>query len=187
MFIELEGYLEYLVKHKITPNQFLFLYLRAHRDVATADYYIQNVKAWKREEIQDLVKRGYIDDVNSPGEEYVHAYFATNKFTQEMWISLDEAGDELWETYPPFFFIDGKRCAARTCDKELHAKIYLKRIKNNRAKHEKIIELLKKLKKENRIQMGIEKFIVSEQWEAYFDETQPPVMDQRVANTSEEL
>jgi hypothetical protein len=189
MFIEIEEYTKYLVKYKITPNQFLFLYLRKTLNTDALEFYINGVKAWKREELQDLVNRGFLDDVNSPGEEYAHAYFVTPKFLGEMFIEFEEAGNELWTEYPQFFFLsDGKRVAARTCDKEELEKTYGKRIKHSRKKHEKIMELVKKLKKENRIDMGIEKFVTSEHWSCYFkpDETSA-LKDRRVSGTSHEV
>lgn len=187
MFIEIEGYIEYLVKHKMTPNQFLFLYLRHTLDTDILEKYIEGVRAWKREEIYELVNRGYLDNVNSEGEDNSEAFFVTPKFVQEMFVELEEAGEQLWEAYPPFFFIDGRRCAARTCDKEWLEKTYGKRIKQNRGKHEKILRLVKKLKAENKISMGIEKFVTSEQWDSYWAAEKENIVDKQTSNTSHEL
>lgn len=187
MFIEIEEYTKYLVKHRITPNQFLFLYLRKTLNTDILEYYMEGVKAWTRAELQDLVNRGFMDDVNSPGEEYAHAYFVTPKFLGEMFIEFEEAGDQLWNEYPPFFYLsDGKRVPARSCDKEEFEKTYGKRIKHNRKKHERIMELVRKLKKENRIDMGIEKFVASEQWSVHWENNEQVLMDRRVSGTSQE-
>lgn len=186
MFIEKDGYMQYLIKYKITPNQFWFLYLRHTLDTDSLEEYIKAVRPWKREEIRDLVDRGLLDDLNSKGEEYAHAYFVSPTMLKDMFDDLEEPGEQLWDAYPPFFHSsDGTRYSARTCDKEWLEKTYGKRIKYSKKKHDKILELVAKLKSENKISMGIEKFVVSEQWSSIWQAEEAGVSDKRSETSAE--
>jgi len=165
MHVDVDELVDFLIKHKITFEQYMFLILRHRLDMKNLEKYIKKVKGFARADLRDLIDRGFMDDLNSPGQEQCSAYFCMPKFTHEMWIEHSDAGEELWNTYPSFFCLTGGvRVAARSCDKELLEKTYGKRIKNNLKKHKEVIELLNRAKEMNDITMGIEKFVASEHW-----------------------
>lgn len=165
MHVDVDELVDFLVKHKITFDQYMFLLLRHRLDMKNLEKYIKKVKGFSRVDLKDLIEREFLDDVNTPGYEYVTSYFCMPKFTHEMWIEHSDAGEELWNTYPSFFCLTGgARVTARSCDKELLEKTYGKKIKNNLKKHKEVIELLKRAVEMNDITMGIEKFVASEHW-----------------------
>jgi hypothetical protein len=152
----------------MTPNQFMFCYMKHTYHIGGEKLlkrYFENVKRFQGEEIKDLIKRGYVEDFNEPGKDFMDSYLITPKFVKAVFIDTDEAGEELWNTYPAYLMINSVRVAARSCDKEEIIERYAKIIKNNIKKHKEIIELLKKAIKRGEINMGIEKWVKSEQWE----------------------
>lgn len=166
---DVRGYTNFLIKHKLTPNQFYFLLLRNMSIVdsdtavrATIDY-IDSTGGFTIKELEDLESRGYLDNVNSPGDFDVIAYFATPKFYNELFVETDLAGEEFWKAYPDKIIINGAEVRAKTGDKEELTKLYAKKIKYNKNTHKKVLESLKKDIEEG-LNMGIEKYIRSEQW-----------------------
>jgi hypothetical protein len=164
IFVETEKFINFLVKHQLTPNQFMFCFIKATYDMNSFRKYIKSVGAFKSEEIKDLITKGYIEDFNDKGRDYIDSYLVTPKFTKEIFIETEQAGEELWATYPPFITINTSRVSARSCDKDTLIKTYCKRIKNNKNIHEEIISLLKEAISKDEIRMGIEKWVGSEQW-----------------------
>jgi hypothetical protein len=180
IFVETDKFINFLVKHNMTANQFMFCYLKANYDIAHFKKYATNRKNYVAEakaegrtvpggvissdELKDLVHRGYLEDFNDKGRDYIDSYLVTPKFTKEMFIETEQAGEELWATYPPFITINTSRVSARSCDKDTLIKTYCKRIKNNKKIHDEIITLLKEAISKDEIRMGIEKWVGSEQW-----------------------
>lgn len=167
---DVRGFTDFLVKHKLTPNQFYYLMLRqmcfvdADNAVRATLDYINASKGFTKKELQDLEDRGYLENHNEPGKYNVKYYLATEKFYDEIFADTNFAGEELWNAYPNDLIIDGKKCSAKTGDKEDLIKLYVtKKIKYNKNAHKKVLEALEKQKLEG-ITMGIEKWIRSEQW-----------------------
>lgn len=169
IFVETEKYVDFLVKHKLTPSQFMFCYLKASYDMTSFRKYIKEVGPFRMEEIKDLITKGYLEDFNATNpngtkQDYVDSYIVTPKFHKEIFIETEQAGEELWKAFPPFIHINSTRVSARSCDKEVLIKSYCKKIKNNKNIHEEVLSLLKQAVERNEIKMGIEKWVGSEQW-----------------------
>lgn len=177
--------LDFLVKHKITPNQFLFLWLRMAPDeiqgYARLLRYIKEVRGFTEWELMDLREKGWIfyDEEKAKkmvksGEDHrfiLDMHFPTKRAFKTFWLDFHIAGEELWNAYPNTLNIKGSLVPAKTCDKEELAKKYAKIIKYDKSSHQKILELLKKAKMANAISLGIEKFVDSRHWEYLASET----------------
>lgn len=169
IFVETEKYVEFLVTHKMTANQFLFCYLKASYDIKNLRRYIERIGFFKAEEIKDLIERGYIEDFNEKNpngtrQDFVDSYLVTPKFTREIFVETEQAGEELWNAFPAFISINGSRVSARSTDKDILIKNYIKKIKNNKKLHEEVLSLLKLAVERSEIKMGIEKWVGGEQW-----------------------
>ena len=167
---------DFLSQLKITANQYLFCHLLYTKEFDTLRKYVTSSYTIKEkeydlrfteEEIKDLVDRGYVVKLfnkNSPS-----SYMVTDKFSRKLFIEIDEAGEQLWDTYPKTLKIDGIIQSTRTCDKEEVLELYAKRIKFSLEKHKEIMILLNKYKvlvKDGRMNgMGIEKWIKGENWD----------------------
>jgi hypothetical protein len=174
IFVETEKYVDFLVKHKMTPNQFMFCYLKATYNMTSFRKYIKGVQHFKAEEIKDLIERGYIEDFNEKNpngtrQDFIDSYLITPKFHKEIFVETEQAGEELWATFPSFLIINSNRVSAKSCDKDVLIKTYCKRIKNNKKIHEEVLSLLKQAIERNEIRMGIEKWVGSEQWNVLKD------------------
>jgi hypothetical protein len=170
-FLDTNKYINFLCKHKITAGQFLLLYLTLTKDMGNLYKYVHEVKPWDKKDTKDLEERGYLINMNTGDNSFGDMYVVQEKFYKEMWVDLDFAGEELWETYPAFFIISGgKKLPARSCDKDKLVSNYHRLIKTNMKKHKEVIELLKIAVSRNEINMGIEKWVGSEQWKILKEE-----------------
>lgn len=160
---DVNEYTNFLVKHRLTPNQFYILLLRHTTNIKSSVSFIKSLGGFAKKEVQDLLDRGYLDSFNERGEDLFHKYFATPKFYDEIFVDTDIAGEELWEAYPEYLLIDSKQWKAKTCDKDEIIEIYCRKIKYNKVLHKKAMDALEQEKKEG-VRMGIEKWVRSEQW-----------------------
>lgn len=172
-----EEILEYCKQLRITPNQFNFCYLLFVKDYTalksfTETTYIDsegNKKslAIKKSEVTDLIERGFVTELFSDKKNT--SFLINEKFGKYLFLHEDDAGEELWNNYFSHFVIHGVNQSARTCDKDKLMEMYLKKIRRSKKKHKEIMELLEVFKtmvKEGKMQpMGIEKFVVGENWE----------------------
>jgi len=170
IFVETEQFVDFLVQHQLTPNQFMFCYLKASFDMKNFKRYMDKVGKFKREEISDLIERGYIEDFNEFGPNgarkvFIDSYLVTPKFTKNLYIETEQAGRELWELFPDYFTINGSRVNAKSCDQDAIIKLYCKYIKNGVKLHKEVLSLLKQAVDRGEIKMGIEKWVSSKQWE----------------------
>lgn len=170
--------LEYCKKLKITPNQFNFCYLMyikdwsALKEFSRTDYIDStgNKKflAIKQSEVNDLIERGFIVQLYD-GEKTNNSYMVTEKFGKYLFTDEQEAGEELWNAYFDFFIIGGVHQSAKTTDKDKLLDIYLRKIKRNKNKHKYVmqytLEYIKLVKEGKMNAMGIEKFVLGENWE----------------------
>jgi alpha-L-fucosidase len=164
------------VKYKIKFEQYCFLMLRNYAPEGrpfsnecrkALVEYIENVSGFRREDLQDLEKRGFLDNFNENGEEMLTKYFVPHKISDKLWVEHEIAGQELWDTYPSFFVIGGgQKVPAKSCDREVLIESYCKKIKHSKKKHEEVLEVLKHAVQMNDIGMGIEKWVGSHQWES---------------------
>lgn len=170
-FLDTNKYINFLCKHKITTDQFLLLYLTFTKDMSNLYKYLHEVRAWDKKDLKDLEQRGFIVNMNKGDTSFCDMLIVQKKFYKEMWIDLDIAGEELWNTYPTHFIISGgTKVPARSCDKEKLISNYHRLIKTNMKKHNEAIDLLKIAISRNEIKMGIEKWVGSEQWKILKEE-----------------
>lgn len=176
--INYDDLLNYCRKLKITPNQFNFCYLIYIKDWTNLKSLSQTVYidasgqnrslAIKKSEVEDLVKRGFVIDLYE-GERYNTSYVVTEKFAKYLFIDEEDAGNDLWNNYFDYFTIGGIYQSAKTADKDRLMEVYLKKIRRNKKKHREVMEMLseyKTLVKQGKMQpMGIEKFVMGENWE----------------------
>jgi hypothetical protein len=175
MLIDPTQYGEFLCKHKLTPNQFWLCYL-IHLDDKDMMYeYLKNVGKFSKDDIKVLEQKGFIFN-NNPEDEageskYAFKHFiATSTFKELIFVDSSEAFQELWNSYPDYLNIENKRIPAKSVDYDALEKVYSKLLKNDLVLHKEIVSLVKSAVTNNKIQMGIEKFVKSRQWEALRNE-----------------
>jgi len=167
MIIDLERWVEFLHKTKLTPGQYTLLSIMYEKKFKLI-YQLKasNDRVLTKEEVHDLVDLGYIYNWNESG------MYALDQF------EMTEKGIEIFEkncewvcaetfitTYPKWLFINGKQVSARSCDLDQLERLYFKKVVKT-GQHQRVMEQLLWAIKNHKISMGIEKWFLSRQWEA---------------------
>lgn len=162
--ILLDQYVNFIIDNKLTQEQFLFLELvykkrvdliKKYKDAFPSD----NNGMISTYLLKDLINRGFLVTTKTGfklGEKYLDVY-----------INIDRAVDEIFEIYPVFVYSDkGVPIPLITMDKKVFREIYLSKIMGNNEEHKEVIKDLKFGIQNNLINMGINKFLVSEFWKS---------------------
>jgi|GEM_PF-6019738 len=179
MVIEVD--FDFLIKHKLTIEQYMLCYvLQLDKDsvvdgervkrkdghpVAIIYRYTENVKPMESDEMNDLIDRGF---VRKTGDRLVPDQLEiTDKFKQEVfnhWSNFEQ----LFNIYPDrISFGPGKHSASlKSLDRPMEevAEYYTKLVRTNK-KHKKILKIVQWAKEKDIIRKGIQKFIYSRDWE----------------------
>ncbi len=172
MIIPNKEFVDLLCDLKISPNQFLICMLIHDKDVAaTIKYYEENGEnKFDFKDIELLLKRGFIIRISKDEKHYhLDQFITTDLFSGGFLVDNEEAGEELWDAYPNWMhFNNTKPVAAKSCDKDDLIEKYGKKIKGSKKKHKEIMDILAKYNDQTggNPGMGIEKFVVSEHWNA---------------------
>lgn len=175
MFINTEEYINFLIKHDITANQFLLAYLLNMENGAVVLYkYMEEGQGWTMEEVDDLVAKGFIFSTNhtKSGQDdyYLDRYLATSTFKNLVFIECDEAFEEILEMYPTFIIVEGKKYSTKGGPIEKLSKTYNRLIHGNMKTHEKVKEALNYGIDNHLINMGMTKWVESRQWDVLLKE-----------------
>lgn len=182
MFTNLDRYVEVLTQLKMSANQFLLCYLlyTDQRDPngryikkgeAIANLYKYASKSnnpWSKEEVRDLVDRGYLKDPNYHKDKTYPDYLeVTDKFCDFVFID-DSHFDELYRTFPTlidnFKNPNGPKIKLKVCDKYKMRDLYHKKVKS-KTKHNEIMDALEWAIENDEINFNFENFIRGEMWD----------------------
>jgi hypothetical protein len=167
MTIDLERWIEFLHKAKLTPSQYAFLAI-LHEKKYKLIYMIKDISdnVLPKEELHDIIDRGYLYNWNDAGAYKLDQFELTEKCREMFAMKCSWAcAEEFVAAFPKWLYIQGKQVPARNCDlDELEKLYYLKVVK--RGMHPEVMEQLTWAVKNRKISMGIEKWFTSRQWEA---------------------
>lgn len=130
------------MKNRITIEQFFILYLLARNDFNLPDKqsmgkaYIAQFGMFGDSVVQDLVRKGFLENFNSPGEYWPELFMLTPP-AQAQFASA-EMTEELWTRYPATFRLGDKGTkfiAKAGGDRDELLADYLRRINNSTPKH----------------------------------------------------
>lgn len=173
-------YTEFLIKNKLSTNQFLLLYLlytekmiknktgKVSYSEATCLYKWQaKGSGWNQNEIQDLVSKDYViafsksylvEGQNLTGYA-IDDLILTEKFYDLMFISTQHAFDELLDLYPDTFSVSGSIVFTKSGDLEKVAEAYSKLIRNSLTAHGKVKDMIIYAKERGLCNMKLDKFL----------------------------
>lgn len=168
MFQDVERYLDFIIKHKLTQSQFLMLYLLYRKKYDAISKYKEAFPSDDGSMIgeglkQDLVERGFIQKVGEGTK--ADDYVITNKFTNLFFADRHEAAKDFWANYPGFVNIQGANVPLTNMDKFAFANIYAERIDYSIDEHREVIKDLQFANTNNLIRSSIENFVRSQAWE----------------------
>lgn len=185
MFTNLDRYIHILSELKISANQFLLCYLLytdqkvegeyVRKGKAMANLYKYSIQAipWTKEEVEDLVEKGYLLDPNYSKTDKTNPDYleVTDKFCKFIFIDrshFDELNRKFPTTMENFTNPNGPKIKLKVCDIDKMREVYLKKVKS-KVKHRKIIEILDWAKENNEINFNFENFIRGELWNTLFE------------------
>jgi len=157
-------YVDYLCKHNISPEQFLFLYIIYENDYASLYKYVNENGGFELKSLEDLENRGYLINEGGSDTSWADNYRVTNKFIKELYnTDISTAYDEFFEAYPLQIYINGKKLPGRNATMKTRS-FYKKSIAPKRALHTKVMECLEWAVNNAQIHMGMERWLETEQW-----------------------
>lgn len=183
MFIDVDRYVNFIIKNKLTQSQFLYLYLIYRKKYNSIKAY---KKAFPTEDgtmigknlIQDLIDRSFIEKIK---EEVVLVtdYRITEKFTHLYFSDIYNATEELKNEYPAFANIQGNNIPLITVDIYKLSGIYGERIDFSVDEHKEVIKDLIYARDKGSIRFSLENFVRGEVWKG--------IRPSRLANTTVSL
>lgn len=190
--IDIVEYTKFLAKNSLTSNQFLILSLTAAKRFDLVYSYVDSLmknskKVWNSvgglsiTEIEDLVDKELILNLNKDDNYFLDAFIVTDKF-HDMFKTLDfTKALEFWTAYPQTITINrnGKdvRYNAKNVDKDKFLLEYVNKIGNNLETHKQILITLEAHKEKGLINSKIDKWFDGKPWEDYIPEEIKPKSD----------
>jgi hypothetical protein len=181
MIDNVNEYVDFLVKHKLSTNEFLLLQLLHEESMfkelgsnALKFKKIGNIykwnsegKGWSKDEVQNLIDKDYLFGIKSKQiingkEEYTYAIdqlILTQKFSDIMFINSNFAFDEILELYPDTFNIQTQTVFTKSGDLDKVQQNYHKLIKGNILKHEEIKQIIIYAKERGLCNYKLENFL----------------------------
>lgn len=178
--IDINKFIDFLCKNQLTPNQFTFCYLlctddvvkRTSNEIAFSNkgniykYFNEIGAIVSIQDIRYLEDRGFIVDTNKKGDTYYDNFVVTQTLI-DLLFGKEEDFEDLWKLYPAFIKIDGRSIPAKSCNPDELSKKYFIILRKTSFTHSDVIETLKYCKENDLISMGIEKWVMSRQWENF--------------------
>lgn len=165
MFYDAEGLVKFCAEKKITTEQFLLCYLSHKNKFPLLYKYVNEVRRIPDALIADLEKRGYIINMNKPGETYPDNFIVTD----EMIAGIDELtggeSDELFEAFPTRVFLpSGESFLSRNLSREDTEQLYKSLLLRTKTEHKTVMNALEEQKRFGTVGMGMRKWLETEQW-----------------------
>lgn len=159
--------LDALIRYRITPSQYVFLFLTHTRQYAALYKYGQEGNGFTAEEITDLIDRDFIIDLNKDGYYYVDFFVVTDDIGKDLFdTDREKAGLEFWNTYPIQLRDPqtGEVYSLLKTNKQRFLADYYFRIGHSETKHQQVMEALRYAIDKGMIDMSIRQWFDSEQW-----------------------
>lgn len=174
---DVNAYVDFLTKNKLSTNQFLLLYLLYTEKFVKVDDKLKykrigNIykwssegKGWSKEEIQDLIDKEYVFGIKALNPKdntltyFVDQLILTQKFSDLMFINTTFAFEEILEIYPDTFTVNQSTVFTKAGDLDKVALNYNKLIKNSIAKHEEIKQIITYAKERGLCNYKLENFL----------------------------
>lgn len=167
MFQNVERYIDFITKNKLTQAQFLMLYLVYRKKIACINRYKESFPTTDGSMIGDankldLIKRGFLVKVGEGTSN--NDYEITEKFTDLFYKDITNAANQVWDLYPGFIKINGINTPLTNMDKFRFANIYGERIDYSIDEHKEVVKDVQFGRANDLLRTNIEKFVTSEGW-----------------------
>lgn len=167
---DLDRYTEFLVEHKLSPNQLYFLLCKVHGKSNRLIAYSKEVGGLPFFELKDLEDKGFVV-ISKPKEEFsnvsLNDIYLTPSVKAILRFDISEYCKQFFKVYPSWMIIDNRKVTLKAVEYHLLEKQYAECINGDFNVHNKICAYVKKLKAQNNGMgsMRIDKFLTSKLWE----------------------
>lgn len=167
IYANVESYLDFLDKHSLTQQQYIFLYMVKYRMSNGLTKYRSIFPTGDgsligKDNVKDLIDRGFL--VNDGEGVKLSNFHVTSLFENQFLQNEFTAANEFWNLYPPFIRIDGNNLPLKNMDKYEFALLYVKRINYLVEEHLEVLKDLEFGKNHNLIKSNIQNFTKAESW-----------------------
>jgi hypothetical protein len=175
------GYVGFLIEHKLTTNQFLLLYLLYTESMAKDEKgklryttagniykWHEESTGWTEGEIKDLIAKDFAI-CTSKENISIDSLILTSKFSEIMFIEANFAFQEFFDTYPSTVNINGETAFLKGVDLNMLSLLYSKHVNNSATVHKDIMEALRYGIDRGIIKTRIDKFLSSKMWKTIAD------------------
>lgn len=176
--INLKNYVDFLVITKTTQRQFLLLMFLYKKEMKLMKEFkqafpIDESTMIPKKEIDDLISKGFLIKEDK-------GYYIGKNFLK-VFVTPEVATDEIFELYPKFILNDkGVNIPLTSMDKNLFKNIYVGKINGDYKEHINILKDVEYGIENNLLNMGINKFLVSEFWKVLRSRRQNPNSPQTI-------
>lgn len=186
--INIVEYAKFLANNSLTSNQFLILSLTKAKRFDLVYAYVDSLmknskKVWNSvgglsiTEIEDLVDKGLVRNLNTRDNYFLDQFVVTEKFNK-MFGSIDlTSAVEFWAAYPQTIMVEGKKYNAKNVNKDEFLIEYVNKIGNSKETHEKVLLTLKDHIEKGLIKSKIDKWLNAKPWEDYIENEIKPKSD----------
>ena len=162
--LDIKLFTKKLVEFKMTPDQLYFCFLLHNNRFAELYEYVENVGKLDLEKLRDLIKRGYIRNINEDKKFTADAFETTEKFSKRFLAKGYELAEKFYDEYPSFGSIDGKPITLKSISRDQVYDLYNEITGKQKDVHDKIMAAMEKGKRMGVVNMKIDKWLRTEQW-----------------------
>lgn len=174
--MELSAILNLLTTYNLSADELLLIYLTflAQDEQGHSEYFVTWFEGGGKDKLRSLFEslkdKGIIHKNYNP-ESYIPNEIEFNKTFIKSWVKhTGELGQEIFDLFPSFCYINGKMCPLKNISKRFYSLdefyfYYSSAIGHSIEKHKEIVELVKWAKEQNLIRYGILEFVASRKWE----------------------
>jgi len=187
MIAHTQRLIEFLGEHDLTLRQFMLcwiLYLDHKeykgqslpfkgRAIANVYRYAEKVGPWPDDEIDDLVRRGYLVDMNSGSKIYPDNLQVTGKFVKAVFTTKTDF-ERFVNAYPDFASdgdIGTEETALKAVDMERVEAIFEQKV-TSKAEFSRLLTALKWACEKGKLTMNIRNYLSGELWKAHLRQMQ---------------
>lgn len=174
--MSLDAILNLLISNNLTADELLLVYLTflATDEENNEKYFrkwYENGGSLKLKSLFNSLKEKGIILKNYNPESYIPNEIEFNNHFIKRWLkNSGELGQELFEAYPPFMYLNGKYVPIKNISKKWNSLdefyfFYGMQIGHNPDKHKEVMDILKWAIDNDKISFGICSFVIDHQWE----------------------
>lgn len=168
MITDIDKYVDFLCKHRLSESQFLILWLVYTKDKNNLNKYIQVKGNFSKHDIHYLIDCKFLDYYNDRdiinGNFNMIDFQVSEKFSKIVIIDEDDAYEELCSVYPKWMEVKGTKWPMIKGDPMKIGKSYYKAIKGNKLAHQRVIDITIKYFKNKPVLSNIEDYVLNRRW-----------------------